>query len=129
MCIQDIVLPHLSLMSRLNSFFSLALFFLWIHNGRGKKLTTNYMEIRRFFKDVIYLFCFQKHLKQFLENYRLYRKSGDDVYSRGYGGSCYLRHFFRLHTKIDMYLTPYLTVSLMKNLRNSYLVKFLADDL
>ena len=38
---------------------------------------------KRFFGDVIYLFCCQGHLKHFLENYGFYRKSGNDAYSTG----------------------------------------------
>ena len=42
-----------------NSLFSVALFSSEIHRGKGKKLTNNYIWIKRFFKDVIYLFCSQ----------------------------------------------------------------------
>ena len=60
-----------------------------------------YMQIKRFFKNVIYLFYCQGHLKHFLENYRLCRKSGNDAYSREWG-TCYLRQYDALSTKIDM---------------------------
>ena len=46
--------PHISLLLKLNSFFSLALFYLGIHNGKEKNLT---MYIKRFFRGVIYLFA------------------------------------------------------------------------
>ena len=49
----------------------------------------------------LYLFCRQGHFKQFLENYRFCRKSGNDTYSRGWGLR-FLRHCDALRTKIDM---------------------------
>ena len=70
---------------KLSSFFNLVLFSSGIHNGREKKLTNNYKEIKLFLKDAIYLFCCQGHLKQFLENYRFCRKSENDAYSWGCG--------------------------------------------
>ena len=76
---------HLSLMFRLNTFFSLVLFPSGIHSGREKKLTNNYMYIKRFLKDVIYLFCCQFYLKHVLENYRFCQKSENGAYSRGWG--------------------------------------------
>ena len=71
---------HLTLLFKLNSFFSLGLLSPGIHNGRGKKLTNNYMQIKRFF------FCCQGNLKHFLENYRFCRKSGNDAYSKRWRG-------------------------------------------
>ena len=44
------------------------------------------MYIQRFFKDAIYLFSCQGHLKQFIGNYQFRQKSGNDAYSRGLGG-------------------------------------------
>ena len=32
------------------------------------------------FKDVIYIFCYQEHLKHFLENYVFCQKSGNDTH-------------------------------------------------
>ena len=40
---------HFILLFKLNSFFNLSLFSSGIHNGRGKKLTNNYMSIKQFF--------------------------------------------------------------------------------
>ena len=74
--------PHLTLLFKLNSFFSLALSSPVIHNGREKKLINDYMWIKQFFKKVINLFYFQRHLKHFLENYRFCQKFGNDAYSR-----------------------------------------------
>ena len=42
-----------------------------------------YVNFAKFFKDAIYLFCCQRQLKNILENYRFYRKSGNDAYRRG----------------------------------------------
>ena len=60
-------------------------------------------KIKQFFNNVIYLSCWQDHLKHFLENYRLTRESGNDAYSRGRKGawgSCYLRYFDVLRTNM-----------------------------
>ena len=76
---------HLRLLLNLNTFFSLVLFYLWIHNGRPKRLTNNSMLIKRFFKDeepLPWIF------ETFLKNYRFSQKSGNDAYIRGWG-SCY----------------------------------------
>ena len=43
------------------------------------------MQIKRFFKDEIYLFRLKGHLKHFLENCRFSQKSGNDADSRGWG--------------------------------------------
>ena len=45
--------------------------------------TNQQLHIKRFFKDIIYLFCRQEHLKHVLENCRFCRKSRNDAYSRG----------------------------------------------
>ena len=59
--------------------------------------------MKRFFKDVTYLFCCQEHLKYFLENYGFCRKSGKDAYSKNVRrGSCYLRHYDALRTESDV---------------------------
>ena len=92
--------PHLSLLFKLNSFFSLVLFSPGIHNGREKKLANNYMLLKPFLQDVMYLFCCQWHLKYVLENYRFCRRSDNGAYSRGWG-SCYMRHYDVLRTRID----------------------------
>ena len=42
-CVSGVFPPHLSLLLKLNSFLSLALFSAAIHNGREIKLTNNYM--------------------------------------------------------------------------------------
>ena len=62
--------PHFSLLVKLNS---LALCFPGILKEREKKLTNNYVRTKRSFKDVIYLFCCQGHLKHFLEKHRFCR--------------------------------------------------------
>ena len=98
-------------------FFSLVLFSAEIHNTR-KRLINNYIWIKRS-KDVIYLFCWKGYLKNFLENYVFCRKSGNDTCSRRWareGGSCCLRHYDALRTKIDMRLTPYI-LTLLKLLK------------
>ena len=64
---------HLSLLFKLNNVFSLALFLPGIHNERKKRVN------KRFFKNKIYLFSWQEHLKCFLENYRFCRKSGNEA--------------------------------------------------
>ena len=66
--------PHLSLLFKSNSFFSLALFSPGIHNEREHKLTNNYMWIKRFFKDVIYLFCCQRHCETFFRKLSILSK-------------------------------------------------------
>ena len=99
-------IPHLSLLFKLNSFVTLALFSPGIHKRKERKLTSNWMWIKRFFKDVIYLFCCQEYLKHFLKNNRFRQKSGNDACS-GNGESCYLlRNYDALRTEIDMWLTP-----------------------
>ena len=94
---------HLTLLFKLNSFFSLGLLSPGIHNGRGKKLTNNYMQIKRFF------FCCQGNLKHFLENYRFCRKSGNDAYSKRWRchAICVNMTHDALRTKINMWLTSY----------------------
>ena len=100
--------PHISLSFKLNSFFSLALFPPGNHNRKEKKLTNNYIKIKRFFKGEIYLFWCRGHLKYFLENYQFSRKSGNDAYSRGWAWEAsYLRHYDALRTETDMWVTPY----------------------
>ena len=81
------------------------LYFLLESTSGEKKLTNNYMLIKKFLKNVIYFLCCQGRLKYFLQNYRFCQKSWNDAYSRG-GGSCYLRHNETLRTKINMWLTP-----------------------
>ena len=71
---------HLGLL-KLSSFFSLALFSNGNRSGRQKNLTNIYVQIKEFFKDVMYLFCCQGHLIFFLENYLFSRKSENDAYS------------------------------------------------
>ena len=83
-CVSGALCSHLSLLIKF-SFFCLVLFSPRIHNRREQKLNNNYMINRRFFKDVIQLFCRQGHLKHFLENYRFCRKSGNYAYSRWWG--------------------------------------------
>ena len=85
-CLSEVLGSPPHVLFNLSSFFSLALLSLRIHNRRDKKLTNNYTSIKWFFKDVIYLFCCQGHLKQFLENYQLCQKSGNNTYSAGWGG-------------------------------------------
>ena len=46
-------------------------------------------KIVNFFKEVIYFFCCQGHLKHFLKNYRFCRKFENDASSGGRGGSCF----------------------------------------
>ena len=50
-----------------------------------------------------------RYLKQGLENYRFCRNSGNYANGRGWwwwGGSSCLRHYYALHTKIDIWLAP-----------------------
>ena len=97
--------PRLSLLFQSLSSFNLALFSPGMHNGKEKMLNNNFMQIKRFFKDVIYLFCFQVYLKHFLENYWFCRKSRNGAYSiRGW--VMLFVHFNALRTKSDMWLTP-----------------------
>ena len=80
MCIWGIVLPTSACCWKWNSFFNLALFCPGIDNGREKKLTYNYMYIKWFFKDTIFLFCCQRHFKSFLGG--VYMRKKHPGYSR-----------------------------------------------
>ena len=104
---------HLRLLFLLSSFFDVVLFSPGIHSGGEKKLTNNYLYIKQFLRDVVYIFCCHGHLKHSLKNYRFCRKSGNDAYSRGLGDSCYLHHYGAVHTKISMSLAH----TLMQNSR------------
>ena len=60
--------------------------------------------MKGFFKDAIYLFCCQGHLKHCLENSQFCRKPENDVGCEGggegaEGGLCYWRHYDALRTK------------------------------
>ena len=57
---------HLSLLFKLNSFFSLAQYSPGINNRREKKMTNNYMYIKPFLKNVFYIFSCQGDLKYVL---------------------------------------------------------------
>ena len=103
--------PHFTLLFKLNTYFlQFDFLFSWNSQCKRKKLINNYIQIKRFFKDVVYLFCCQGHLKNFLESYWFSQKSGSGAYSSGWGerGSCCLCHYDVLRTKIDMSLTPYI---------------------
>ena len=56
----------------------------------------------RFFKDVIYLSCYQGHLKRFFKKTIDFVENLEMTHIVGAGGSCYLRHCDALRTKIDM---------------------------
>ena len=79
--------PDFSLLCKLNSFFSLALFSISekkeIYNRGEKKLTNNVNWA--VFQRCNLFFCCQGQFKYFLENYRFCQKSGNDAYSRGWG--------------------------------------------
>ena len=80
---------HHSLLFKLNSFFSLALLSPGIHLTEAKKkLANNYMQIKLFFKDVIYLFWCHGYLKRFVENYK-FVKNLETTHTVGVVRSCY----------------------------------------
>ena len=95
-----------SVYSVYSNFVSLALFSPEIQSVREKKLTNSYMQIKLFFKDVIYLFCCKGQLKH-LENIFRKRSILPKIWKWRIGGgrSFYMYHYDALHTKIDMWLT------------------------
>ena len=70
-----------------------SIFSLEFHNRGEKKLTNNYIKIKRFFQDKIYLFI------DFVEKLEMMHIEGGGGVG---GGACYLRHCDALLTKIDM---------------------------
>ena len=70
---------------------------------RQKKAYQQNILIKRF-KDVIFLFCCQGHLKQFLENYVFCQnlEMTQVVKGGGEGGSFCLRYYDAVRTKIGM---------------------------
>ena len=61
---RGIVLPHLSLLFKLNTYF-LQPGSLFSRNSQRKKKAYQQLYLIKRFKDVIYLFCCQGHLKHF----------------------------------------------------------------
>ena len=105
-----------SVYSVYSNFVSLALFSPEIQSVREKKLTNSYMQIKLFFKDVIYLFCCKGQLKH-LENIFRKRSILPKIWKWRIGGgrSFYMYHYDALHTKIDMWLTPYICYFLLNS--------------
>ena len=100
--------PQLSLLFKLNSLFGSALFSLRIHSGREKIIIKFFFEIKPFFKKVIYLFCFQRHLKHFVENWQFCQKKKLEM-THIVRGSRYLHHYDAFPTKVMFWLTPNVT--------------------
>ena len=81
--------------------------FSWNPQRKIKKLTNNYMKIKRFFKGVVvFLFRYKVHLRHFLKNYWFYQKYGNGTFVRWWRGhvTCVIMALFVRKTICDSHL-------------------------
>ena len=118
LCVWGYCALHPSLLFKLNTqFYQLGSLFSWNSQSKWKKLINNYIYFKRFFKDVIDLFCCQGHLKHFSENYGFCRKSGNDTYSKGWRGVMLFASLWRVtyvsqYVAYPLYLNTFVTTLL-----------------